>query len=888
MLRRIYVACRTLWRRPDFEQGLSEEFQFHLQQYTEDLVASGMPPDQAARRARLEFGAVDAVKDDCREARGLRVFDELQHDLRYALRVLRRTPAFTLTALFTLALCIGANLTIFAVVDSILLRPLPFPDAGRLLSIYNTYPRAGVPDDGASVTNYYERRGHLPSVSGLAIYRDGAAIVGDAGSTEREFVTRVSPEFFSILGLVPSIGRVFTEGETDPQADDVAIVTEAYWRQHLGGRPDAIGQRLRVDGVTRIIVGVLPADYSFLSSKTQIYFPLSSRLDDRGPGHRHSGSSTHMIARLAPGASIEQVQSQIDAHNAAMEADDPEGPFIAETGFRSVVLPLHADHVAAIRPTLILLQAGALFLLLIGAVNVANLLLIRASSREKELAVRQAIGASPRHVVSLVLVESTVLTFIGGLLGLAIGAAGMRLLNVLGAARLPLGSHIVFDTPLALVALAAATVLGLAIGAPVAWHNLRARTNSQRQSESRSATSGHAAQRMRHGFLVAQIALAFVLLAGAGLLGLSLKRVTAVSPGFRPEHVLSGQVTLPRSNYRDGTARIALLDRVTAQLTRQPGVAASGIATNVPFSGNSNKSSATVKGYPPRRGESARGVYSYGVGGDYFAAMGLTLLEGRFLTAADARASTAACVVDDDFARRYWPLGGALGHRVFSGSAEGRDADAFTIVGVVGAVKQAGLSDDEALGAVYYPYGDRFDSAVYLVIRSSLPPETVGTLLQQVVRAVDPELPVNNVKLMQSRIGESLIARRSPALLAILFSGIAILLTAIGTYGVLSYAVAQRRREIGLRMALGARPEQVRAQFVALALRLLAGGLALGVIGAWAAGRAMQTLLFQVPALHLATLAGTAAIMTAVSLAACLLPSRRAARISPTEALADS
>jgi ABC-type antimicrobial peptide transport system permease subunit len=337
-----------------------------------------------------------------------------------------------------------------------------------------------------------------------------------------------------------------------------------------------------------------------------------------------------------------------------MEADDPEAQLIADAGFRSVVLPLHADHVATIRPTLLLLQTGALLLLLIGAVNVANLLLIRASSRGRELAIRQAIGASPRHVVSLVLVESAPLTFIGGILGVAIGAAGMRLLNVLGAARLPLGSHIVFDAPLALVALAAAIVLGIAIG------------------------------------------------------------------------------------------------------------------------------------------------------------------------------------------------------------------------------------------AVYYPYSDRFDSAVYLVSRSSLSPETLRGTLQQVVRAIDPELPVNNVTPMETRIADSLVARRSPALLAILFSGIAILLTAIGTYGVLSYAVAQRRREIGLRMALGARPEQVRAQFVALAMRLLAGGVIVGVISAWATGRAMQTVLFHVPALHVAILSGTALIMATVSLAACLLPSHRAACISPMEALADT
>jgi predicted permease len=684
------------------------------------------------------------------------------------------------------------------------------------------------------------------------------------------------------------MGRSFTEAETAPDADRAAILTDACWRQRFGGDPAVIGRSLRVDGLERTVVGVLPPGFTFLSSKTRIYFPLSSYSGDRAPGRRHSGSSTHMIARLAPGASVEEAQSQIDAHNAAMEADDPEARMIADAGFRSVVRPLHAEHVAAIRPMLLLLQTGALLLLFIGAVNVANLLLIRAGSRAKELAVRQAIGASPRHLVSLVLVESTLLTCSGGILGIAVGAAGMRLLTVLGASRLPLGSRIVFDAPVAWVALAAAIVLGIAIGAPIAWHHLRVHSNTALQSEFRGSTSSRAAQRMRHGFLVAQIALAFVLLAGAGLLGLSLKQVTAVSPGFRPEHVLSGQVSLPWTTYRDGSARLAFIDRLLDRLARQPAVAASGIATNVPFSGNSNKSAATVKGYSPRPGESPRAVYAYGVGGEYFPAMGLTLLEGRFLTAADARSSGRVCVVDDDFARRYFPGGGALGQRVFAGSAPRNDADAFSIVGVVGAVKQAGLSSDEALGAVYYPYGDRFDSAIYIVIRSSLPPESLGGTLQQAVRAVDPELPVNNLRAMDTRIADSLVTTRSPALLALLFSGIAILLTAIGTYGVLSYAVAQRRREIGLRMALGARPAQVRAQFVTLALRLLSGGVLLGLIGAWATGRAMQTVLFHVPPVHVATLAGTAAILGVVALAACLLPSHRAARISPMEALTDA
>jgi predicted permease len=886
MFKRLLPAFQPLLHRRPFEDGMEEEVRFHIEAYTDDLVRSGVPPVEAARRARMEFGSVDNVKTDCREARGLRFFDEVQQNLRYAARRLRKTPGFAATALATLALCIGANLTIFAAVDSVLLRPLPFPDADRLTSVFNTYPKAGVPNDGCSLTNYYERRGHIPAFASVAAYRDGTAVVGEPGATELEPVTRVSPDFFSTLGLGPVMGRAFTEAETTRQNDGVAIVTDAYWRQRLDSDPKVIGRRIRVNGQARTVVGVLPPDFSFLSSKARLYFPLSSDPEEHAPSQRHSGNSD-MIARLRPGATLAEAQSQIDAHNDAMEADDPQARMMADAGFRSLVVPLHADHVAAIRPTLLLTQAGAFFLLLIGAVNLMNLLLIRASGRLKELAVRQAIGASRRHVVNEVLVETTLLTLMGGLLGLAVGAGGIRLLAVLGAERLPLGARIAFDGRVALAALAGAIVLGLAIGIPIAWFSLRGHSADALQSESRGGTAGRAAQALRHGFIVAQIALAFVLLAGSGLLGLSLRKVMAVSPGFRPQNVMSGQISLPAKNYPDGAALLALTEKLEDELGRQPGVRAVGVATNVPLSGISNKSAATVKGYQPPAGESLRGHYAYSVGGDYFTALGFTLREGRFLVAADSRRAERVCVVDEDFAHLYWPHGNAIGQRVFEGSEQRQDADAYTVVGVVGAVKQAGLVEDQNQGAVYYPYGHRPDHHIYVVTRTSLRPETLGTTLRDVVRKIDPELPVTDLRSMETRIADSLVARRSPALLAGLFSGIALLLTAIGTYGVLSYAVAQRRREIGLRMALGARPEQVRAQFVSLSLRLLAGGTILGVLGAWLTGQAMQAVLFQVPALDAAMLAGTAGILGAVSLVASLLPSHRAARISPMEAMTE-
>lgn len=888
MWRRLRSLFRVLTTRRDFEQGMSEELRFHLDQYTADLVHSGVPPDEAARRARMEFGTVERVKEECREARSLQLFDELLRELRYAARLLRKTPGFTATALITLAICLGANLTIFAVVDAILLRPLPFPESGRLITVFNTYPKAGVERDGSSLTNYYERRGHIPAFTALAIYREGKAIIGETGATEREPVTRVSPEFFSTLGTGPVMGRAFTEEETTFQSDSVAILTDSYWRQRFGADPNVIGKRIRVDGLPKTVVGVLPREFRFLSSEARLYFPLASRPEDRTPRQRHSGgNSTHMIARLRPGATLADAQSQIDRQNTTLEEDDPQAKMMADAGFRSLVVSLHADQVASIRPTLLLLQAGVLVLFLIGVVNLMNLLLIRANGRLKELALRQALGASRRHVVSEVVVETTLLTLLGGVLGCAAGAGGIHLLATLGADHLPLGANIGFDARVGWAALAGSIITGIVLAAPIAWFNLRGHLAEAIQSETRGGTGSLAAQRLRHGFIVAQIALAFVLLAGAGLLGLSLKRAMAVAPGFRAGHILTGQVSLPWNHYPDPRVRLAFTERLLKEIGGQPGVVSAGVASNVPLSGNSGKSAAKVQGHVLRPGESPRGHYAYWVGGDYFDALGFSLRAGRFLDAGDSHRTGRVCVVDEDFARYYWPGASPLGQRLFEGSDEGKEAEAFTVVGVVGSVKQAGLTEEVAQGAIYYPYAFRTDGNLFVVIRSGLRPESLALTLQKLVRRIDPDLPVNDVRSMEDRVAGSLATRRAPALLAGFFSAIALLLTAIGTYGVLSYAVAQRRREIGVRMALGARPGQIRGQFVSLALRLLVCGTLLGIGGTWLTGRAMETILFHVPALDVATLASAAGVMGLVSLAACLLPSRRAARTSPLEALAD-
>jgi predicted permease len=893
---------------PAREAAIVEELAQDLDDCYEDLLSGGANEAVAYRKTLAEMSASSAMRQELRRVERrtsdepiftpegrISMFADLWRDLRFGARTLRKTPGFTAAALATLALCIGANLTIFAVVDAVLLRPLPFPDGDRLALVYNSYPKAGVDNDGATVTNYYERRGRIAAFSALALYRDGSAVVGESGSTEREPVMRVTSEFFSTLGAGPVLGRAFSEGEMDRQADAVTILTDGYWRRRFNADPKVIGQEIRVDGVRKKVIGVLGPDFRFLSSKARLFVPLSSSLSDRGPDHRHSGGgATMMLARLKPGAGFEAAQSEIDAHNAMVERDNPEAKALADTGYRSIVVPLRAHHVAAVRPTLMLVQAGVLCLLLIGGVNLLNLLLIRASGRARELAVRQSLGASRRHVIGQVMTETVLLTLVGGLLGLGAAAAGIRLLGALGAEQLPLGAQIAFDGRLALTALAGAVALGLAIGAPIAAFALRSKLAEAMQSETRGGTAGRAAQGLRHGFIVAQIALALVLLTCAGLLGLSLKRVTAVPPGFRPERVLSGRLSLNSRSYPNTPARVAFAERLTEEIRRQPGVSAAGVVTKLPFGGDDGKSAFIPKGYVQRPGESLRGHYLYGVGGDYFAALGVPLLEGRLLEGADLRRSENVCVVDEDFARRYWPQGGAVGRKLFQGSQPGSDAEAYTVVGVVGAVKQTGLTEGQAQGAVYFPYSARFDDNLFVVVRvgagtgassEAASPEYFGRTLQGVVRNIDPELPLSDARPMDGLIADSLVARRSSTLLIGLFAAVALLLTAVGVYGVLSYAVSQRAREIGIRMALGAEPRQIRAQFLRLGLRLLAAGIGSGALGAWMAGKAMRGILFGAAALDLAPLAAALASLSAMSMVACWLPSRRAAKVDPLVAL---
>jgi predicted permease len=806
------------------------------------------------------------------------------NDIKHSLRRLAKSPGFTAAVILTLALCFGANIAIFAVVDAILLRPLPFPKPDRLVCVFNSYPAAGDERSHTSIANYFDRRQSIKAFASVSIYQDTSTIVGGTESPDRVPIARISPDFFQTLGVPLARGKAFTDAELTYQTDRVAILTDGFWRSRFNADPGVLGRTFLNDGLLVTVVGVLPRDFRFLSSRARFFRPASHAPEERGPAKRHD-NNWNMIARLAPDATLADAQTQIDALNVQQTNEVPYAKELKAAGYHSVVRRLHDDHVRAVKPIFSLLQAGVFVLLLIGGVNLVNLLLIRAHCRAREFAVRQALGAGRLAVAREVLAETLLLACGGAMAGLLFGVLGIRLLWALGADQLPLGTSIVFDGRVALLALMAAIIVGTLLAMPIIWFNLRKQSALALQSETRGGTVSAAAQRLRHCFIVAQVALAFVLLAGAGLLGVSLKHALETPTGFNPDNVLTGRIVLPGKDYPTATGRLAFVERLLSAIRTLPGVTCAAINTDLPFTEVDNDSIVAVEGHMRQAGESIQAHYHAGVTSDYWRVMSIPLLRGRVLEDGDNQGKASVCVVDQAFADRYWPGVDPLGRRLCN-AASFDGSSALTVVGVVANVKRSELTENTGHGMLYLPYVTSYPREFSLVVRSALPAGPMAPMLRKAVLQLDPELPLDDVKSMQVRIDDSLVVRRSPALLATLFSGFALLLSVLGTYGVLAYAVSGRQREIGVRLALGAQPGQIRRQFLWIGMRLVLTGSMLGVVGAWMVSGAMRSVLFEVSTpLHGVIFGGIALALGGCSLAACLIPALRAGRIDPQEAL---
>lgn len=732
--------------------------------------------------------------------------------------------------------------------------------------------------------NYFDRRSGIPAFSSIAIWQDADVIVTGLGRPQRVPIARISPGFFSTLGIHMHIGSEFSDKDLTASSDRQAILTDEAWRSYFNSSINIIGQTFRNDEETVTVIGVLPPSFHFLGNHAFFFRPAVADSSDRQPNNRHN-LRWKMIGRLAPGATIDAARAQLAAQNRDQLQDDPMAATLNAVHFSTTVSYLHDDLVRGVKSTLILLQVGAVFLLIIGSLNLVNLFMIRVSGRTKEIAVRQALGANYKVLCVDSLAETLSLTFLGGVIGLILGEAGVQISQNLALSQLPEGFSVQFRMLPIVTTFVGVLLLGVLISVPTIWLGTRMVLSDGLKSESRGGTSNRDAQRLRGVFITLQIILAFVLTSGAAMLGLSLKHLANRVIGFESKNVVSASMTLPEFAYADAAKREEFVERMLASLRTIPGVSKAAVSTMAPFSQLSKGTAVAIEGSSDSKGASIHTHYVIATTSDYWAALRIPLREGRYLGEADIRRKPVSCVVDEAFARRYWPTTSAIGHRLSYGRTEFDTGQAATVVGVVGNITQDDLAEAAGYGTVYLPYSATPQNSFTVVIRSSM---TATSLLGEAkgkLLALDPNLPLGDIQLLKTQIDDSLISRRTPVFLTGLYAILAMLLAALGIYGMLSYQVGQRTREIGVRMALGANQTQIRVHFLSMGIRVLAVGASLGMIASFFLESFMSSLVFDISRLPISIWITTLLMLSSVTMLASLIPAIRATRISPLEAL---
>jgi predicted permease len=809
-------------------------------------------------------------------------------DFRFGLKLLWKEKAFTITALLTLALCIGANTAIFTVLRTVVLEPLAFAQPDRLVSVFNIYPGIMVTENGSNaVPDYFDRRQLTEIFDSVAFSRGNGFDLGSEGSPVHLEAQSVTPSFFRVLRVSPVLGRPFTEDDAVYKKDQYAILSYGLWKDKFAGDMHILGRDIRLSGLPYRVVGVMPRGFESPGSEAKLWVPLSFAPEQTLDSARHS-NSWDMIARLQPGVTVAAAQRRIDVLNKfQVERSGKLRTLLENARFGSVVRGLKDEMVRDIKPTLYLLQAAVLFVLLIGCVNVANLMLVRSNIRMKELAIRHSLGAARGRLARQLLTESVTLAGLGGLLGILLAYGGVRVLAVLGAQELPRGAAIHLDAGALAFSAAVAGLTGLIFGSVPVYHLMRRDLNVIFRQTGRTGTSERGAVWTRSALVVCQVSLAFVLLIGAGLLTLSFARLLNVSPGFQPQNVDTALFALPRSRYADDVRVRNFVLGVMDGVRAIPGVAHAGVADLLPFGGNNNNSVMSFEGRSLGPGENPPVPEWNVVDPGYFATMGIPLLQGRGFTRSDTADSERVVIIDQYLAHKYFPKGDALGNRIIRGLPNLHpDKDYLcTIVGVAGSVKSSDLAERNPIGELYFADQQYPTRYMFLAVKSRGSDAGIAAAVRREFAKADPELPLFDVKSMDQRLRTSVRERRSAMAICAAFAVLALVLSAIGIYGVLAYAVSQRTREFGIRVALGARAGTVVGMVMGQGIRLAAIGLVLGVAGAAALTRLMTRMLYEVKPTDPVVFAIVAGVLMAVAMVASLVPSLRVARIKPAAAL---
>jgi predicted permease len=876
MFRDLRLRLRSLFRRNTVESELDRELRFHRDQQFASYTRAGLSPQDARRRLGIEFGGLEQTREAHRQARGIDMVEHLMQDVRFGVRSLLKSPGFTIIAALTLALGLGANTAMFSVVYGVLLRPLPYEDAASLIVLHETTPKVG--SVSVAYPNFEDWRTQSRAFSSMAIVADSAANLGGVSQPENVEIEAVSSNFLSMLGARPVAGRDFSPAEDLAGAPPVVLLSHDLWQSHFGGSRDVIGQTITLDGQPVSIVGVLPAGFRS-TTPLSLLEPIGMWLtdNDSATGRGNRGDTT-VIGRLATGSTLEAARAEMDgiAARLAQTYPDTNGQFGVE------LQPIRDVLVGNVRPALLVLFGAVVCVLLIACANVANLCLIRGAGRTREIALRLAIGAGRGRIVSQLLVESALLALVGGVLGVALALGGIRGLAwlipsaSLGGATITLNGAVLAFASIAVFA--STFIFGLA----PAFGSARANVQSDLKEGGRSATAGRSQQRWRAVLAVAEVALALVLVVGAGLMLRSLSHLLSVDSGIQPDRVLTVQVGLRGPRYSSGGPVRQFWTDLIDGTRRLPGVAIAALGTGVPFANQHSRRDITLEGVDlPTGGLPHPDMHIVSPG--YVPALGIRVLAGRDFTETDTDKAPRVGLINRAIADKFFNGTNPIGRR-FGFGRPGSVQAWITIVGVVDDTRMYGLDNPSRLEA-YVPFSQSNRAEAMLIVKSTGDAAALVPGIRSLVASIDRDQPLTDINTMEELIDLSVSTRQVTFVLMTLFSALALALAAIGIYGVMSYSVAQRTNELGIRLALGAPRMDLLQSIVRQGFTLAAIGIAIGVVASLALTRVMSSLLFAVNAADPITFVAVGAGVALVALVACTIPGLRALRLNPLVAL---
>jgi len=878
---------------PVREAEIVDELSQHLEEEYERALSCGASDDEARQQALEQLNAPDLLGRELKNVEHrvstvpvtlgtkerINIFADLWQDLRYALRTLAKNPAFTSVAIVAIALGIGANSAIFSVVNAVLLRPLPFKTPEQLVMVWENATHLGFPKNTPSPPNFLDWQKQNTVFTGMAAISERSFNLSGVGEPERLEGRRVSANLFDLLGVPALLGRRFVP-EDDRPGSHVVLLSYSLWQRRFGSDPGIVGRVITLNGESYTVIGVMPRSVhlpGYGNWNDQVWVPIAFTNEETTQRGNHF---LDVIARIKPGITLKQAQAEMETIAARLAKEYPR----YNTRIGATVTPLHEEVVGDIKPALLILLGAVGFVLLIACANVANLLLARAAVREKEIALRLALGASRSRLTRQFLTESVLLALFGGGFGLLLALAGIRVLKTFIPATISQTQTISIDAKVLVFTALLALLTGIVFGLAPAMHASHSNLNDSLKEGGRDSAVGKKGNRLRDLLVVGEVAVSFILLIGAGLLINSFFHLRNLQPGFRADHLLTMKVDLSELRYPDGERRSVFFDEVLRRIRHLPGVQSVAVAGNLPFTYNGDSMSIAVEGIPDPPPSQWPDVIYRAIGPGYFSTMGIPMIHGRDFTDQDKADSKNVVVISEKTAQHYWPGQDAIGKRLKPGATTS-DVPWREVIGVVKDVRQNDFIAQPKM-QMYFAYRQLKDLAANaLIVRTSVEPMSLATSIRDAIWAVDKDQPVANVDTMDHIVSEAIARQRFSMLLLGIFAALALILAAVGIYGVMSYSVAQRTHEIGIRMALGARRTDVLQMTIKQGLKLVGAGMIFGLVAAFLLTRVLASLLFGISATDPGTFLGISLVLLAVAVVASYIPALRATKVDPIIAL---